>query len=69
MTLSCIGNLSRVSTTKKHDDDGLCVGEVVAAAERDARAAGRGLWADKAPVAPWAWRAGEKDRKGQPAMR
>ena len=38
-------------------------------AERDARAAGRGLWADKAPVAPWEWRAGEKGRKGQPAAR
>ena len=41
----------------------------LAAAERDARAAGRGLWADKAPVAPWTWRAGEKGRKGQPAAR
>ena len=39
----------------------------LAQAERDARAAGRGLWADKAPVAPWEWRAGEKGRKGQPA--
>ena len=38
-------------------------------AEREARAAGRGLWADKAPVAPWTWRAGEKGRKGQPAAR
>jgi endonuclease YncB( thermonuclease family) len=39
----------------------------LAAAERDARAARRGLWADKAPVAPWEWRATEKDRKRQPA--
>jgi endonuclease YncB( thermonuclease family) len=39
----------------------------LAAAERDARAARRGLWADKAPVAPWEWRASEKDRKRQPA--
>ena len=31
----------------------------LARAERDARAAGRGLWADKAPVPPWEWRAGE----------
>ena len=38
----------------------------LAQAERDARAAGRGLWADKAPVAPWDWRAGEKDRKREP---
>ena len=41
----------------------------LARAERDARAAGRGLWADKAPVAPWTWRAGEKGRKGVPAGR
>lgn len=36
----------------------------LAAAEREARAAGRGLWGDKAPVPPWEWRAGEKERKG-----
>ena len=36
-------------------------------AEREARAAGRGLWADKIPVAPWEWRATEKDRKGEAA--
>ncbi len=41
----------------------------LAQAERDARAAGRGLWADKAPVSPWTWRAGEKGRKGAPAAR
>ena len=41
----------------------------LARAERDARAAGRGLWADKAPVAPWTWRTGEKDRKRVPAER
>lgn len=28
----------------------------LAAAEREARAARRGLWADKAPVPPWEWR-------------
>jgi endonuclease YncB( thermonuclease family) len=39
----------------------------LAAAQRDAQAAKRGLWADKAPVPPWEWRATEKDRKGQPA--
>jgi hypothetical protein len=27
------------------------------------RAATLGLWADKAPVPPWEWRASEKDRK------
>ena len=32
--------------------------------EREARAAPRGLWADKAPVTPWEWRASEKGRKG-----
>jgi hypothetical protein len=35
--------------------------------ERDARAAGRGLWANKAPVPPWEWRASEKGRKRVPA--
>jgi endonuclease YncB( thermonuclease family) len=35
-------------------------------AERQARAALRGLWADKAPVSPWELRASEKDRKGEP---
>jgi micrococcal nuclease len=35
----------------------------LAAAEAAARAAGRGLWADPEPVAPWAWRAGEAGRK------
>ena len=39
----------------------------LAGAERDARAAHRGLWADKAPVAPWEWRDGEKGRKGEAA--
>ncbi len=29
----------------------------------------RGLWADREPVPPWEWRAGEKGRKGQPAAR
>ena len=32
-----------------------------------ARAAHRGLWADKAPVPPWEWRASEKGRKGEAA--
>jgi endonuclease YncB( thermonuclease family) len=44
----------------------------LAAAERDARAAKRGLWADKAPVPPWEWRASERERKAarrQPAGR
>ena len=35
----------------------------LAAAEREARAARRGLWADKAPVPPWEWRRQEKARK------
>jgi micrococcal nuclease len=39
------------------DDAGL------AAAEVEARAARRGLWRDRQPVPPWAWRAGEKARK------
>jgi micrococcal nuclease len=43
--------------TRYSDDAGL------AAAEAEARAAGRGLWADPEPVAPWDWRAGEAERK------
>jgi endonuclease YncB( thermonuclease family) len=35
----------------------------LAAAEREARAAGRGLWADAQPIAPWEWRASEKNRQ------
>lgn len=35
----------------------------LAAAERQARAAKRGLWADAKPVPPWEWRATEKERK------
>jgi micrococcal nuclease len=31
-------------------------------AEAEARAAGRGLWADAGPVAPWEWRKGESKR-------
>jgi micrococcal nuclease len=33
------------------------------AAEREARAAGRGLWADAQPIAPWEWRATGSHRK------
>lgn len=36
----------------------------LAAAERDAREAKRGLWKDSKPVPPWEWRSTEKDRKG-----
>jgi endonuclease YncB( thermonuclease family) len=39
----------------------------LAAAEREARAARRGLWADKAPTPPWEWRAGEQNRTRKPA--
>lgn len=35
----------------------------LAAAEREARAAKRGLWGDAKPVPPWEWRATAKDRK------
>jgi micrococcal nuclease len=41
----------------------------LAAAEREARAARRGLWRDREPVPPWEWRASEKERKGEPASR
>jgi endonuclease YncB( thermonuclease family) len=42
--------------TRYSDDAGL------AAAERDARAARRGLWADAKPVPPWEWRKTESGR-------
>jgi len=35
----------------------------LAAAEAEARAARRGLWAEPAPVAPWDYRAGERERR------
>jgi endonuclease YncB( thermonuclease family) len=38
--------------------------EAYAAAEIEARQAGRGLWRDRNPVPPWEWRAGR--RKPQP---
>lgn len=37
--------------------------EVLAAAEAEARAARRGLWAEPEPVPPWDWRATERERK------
>jgi micrococcal nuclease len=43
--------------TRYSDDEGL------AAAEREARAAKRGLWRGPEPTAPWDWRAGEAERK------
>jgi endonuclease YncB( thermonuclease family) len=41
----------------------------LAAAERQARAAKRGLWGDAKPVPPWEWRATAKERKRQPVTR
>jgi endonuclease YncB( thermonuclease family) len=41
----------------------------LAAAEREARAARRGLWSEAKPVAPWEWRAGERERKSAAAGR
>lgn len=41
----------------------------LAAAQREAKAAKRGLWADGDPVPPWEWRATEKDRKAVPSGR
>jgi micrococcal nuclease len=43
---------------KRYSDD-----PRLAAAQRRARAAQRGLWRDREPVPPWEWRAGEKARK------
>jgi len=42
----------------RYSDDAL-----LAAAEVEAREARRGLWADREPVPPWEWRAGEHARK------
>lgn len=41
----------------------------LAAAEREARSGGKGLWGDRDPVPPWEWRASERDRKRQPTGR
>ena len=38
----------------------------LAAAEQQARAARRGLWADAKPEPPWEWRKGEKARRAKP---
>lgn len=35
----------------------------LASAEREAREAKHGLWADKDPVPPWEWRANEREQK------
>ena len=43
--------------TRYSDDEGL------AAAEASARASRLGLWTDPDPVAPWAWREGEAERR------
>lgn len=43
---------------KRYSDD-----KALAAAERQARTARRGLWADRDPTPPWEWRATERDRK------
>lgn len=43
--------------TRYSDDESL------ATAERDARTAQRGLWADRDPMPPWEWRATERERK------
>lgn len=40
----------------------------LAAAEREARAARRSLWADRDPVPPWEWRASEKDHYVKAAL-
>lgn len=43
---------------KRYSDD-----KALAAAERKARSARKGLWADGDPTPPWTWRASERDRK------
>jgi micrococcal nuclease len=39
---------------------------MLAAAEREAREAKRGLWVDRDPVPPWTWRASERERRRKP---
>jgi endonuclease YncB( thermonuclease family) len=39
----------------------------LAAAEAEARTAHRGLWVDAAPVPPWEWRQGQRQRVVEPA--
>jgi hypothetical protein len=39
--------------------------EALAAAEREARAAGRGFWAGREPVPPWEWRGNANARPCQ----
>ena len=41
----------------------------LADADAQARAARRGLWADRKPIPPWEWRASEQGRRPQPAGR
>ena len=38
----------------------------LARAEREAKAAARGLWADREPMPPWEWRKAEHERKAAP---
>lgn len=42
--------------------------QTYAAAERGSCMARRGLWGDKAPVAPWDWRQASKAKDGPPAV-
>jgi endonuclease YncB( thermonuclease family) len=49
---------------KRYSDD-----TTLAEAEREARGARRGLWADSKPVPPWEWRATEKGRKREAVER
>lgn len=41
----------------------------LAQAQREARAAGRGLWRDRDPIPPWEWRKTESSRRQMPAGR
>jgi endonuclease YncB( thermonuclease family) len=41
--------------------------QTLAAAQLEAQARKRGLWADARPIPPWEWRATAKDRKAVPA--
>ena len=63
-------NDSQTTWVKRAVDDNTFTGKVVGISDgdtikvmREARAAKRGLWADKNPIPPWEWRRIERGRR------